>query len=185
MSSDNNTLVRLAQKGDAEAFGELYARIALDLYRFALYQTGNPVRAEDAVSDAVLAAFQNVGQLKKAQAFRSWMFSILCNTCRAQQKEKALSLRRLPLESQENSLAAPPPEEDALDLHAALRRLADDERELLLLTYVGGYNSTQLGELLHCKAGTVRARLLRTREKLQKMLSTEVLPDERTEGSNG
>ena len=48
-------LVTTAKNGDADAFGELYALYARDLYRFALYYTGSPTLAQDAVGDAVLS----------------------------------------------------------------------------------------------------------------------------------
>ena len=176
MSSDNHqtALVRRAKRGDADAFGELYAAVALDLYRFALYQTGEPTRAEDAVSDAILSAFEHIAQLKKAQAFRAWIFSILRNCCHVQQKEKAAALQRLPLETQEDVLTAPAPGTDALDLRAALQTIGDVDREIVLLSCVGGYSSDEIGELLQLRAGTVRTRLSRAKAKLRESLSTEV-----------
>ncbi|MBQ5970746.1 MAG: RNA polymerase sigma factor [Clostridia bacterium] len=176
MSSDNNqtALVRRAKKGDADAFGALYTTLATDLYRFALYQTGDPTRAEDAVSDAVLSAFEHIAQLHKAQSFRAWMFSILRNCCREQQKEKAAALQRLPLETQEAVLTVAPPAAEGMDLCAALQALNDVDREIVLLSYVGGYTSAEIGELLQFKAGAVRVRLSRARTTLQDMLSTEV-----------
>ena len=167
------TLVRLAKHGDADAFGELYAGIALDLYRFALYQTGDPVRAQDAVSDAVLLAFEHMVQLKNADAFRAWMFSILKNCCRDQQKEKAAAMQNLSLEVLNAEPAAATDVADGMDLRAALQTLGDVDREIVLLSYVGGYNSSEIGEMMHFKAGAVRTRLARAREKLKNLLSTE------------
>ena len=49
-------LIRRAQRGDVKAFSELYSRIYVELYKFALYTLKHPQEAEDAVSDTVKAA---------------------------------------------------------------------------------------------------------------------------------
>ncbi len=167
---DQKTLVRRAHAGDADAFGELYADLRHDLFRFAYYQTSSPHLAEDAVSDCVLLAFQNIRQLKKAQSVRSWFFSILLNCCRRKQREKALQTQLLDIEDccrlrgQESDPAS------HAALHMALRQLPDADRELLLLSVLFGYNSRELAKMLDTKEGTVRARLSRTKAKLRELL---------------
>ena len=80
MSSENiSNLVKKTQHGDIDSFGELYSMFAKDMFRYAFYQTSDKTLAEDAVSDAVLLAFQNIRQLKKPASFKSWLFSILLN----------------------------------------------------------------------------------------------------------
>ena len=49
-------LIRRAKRGDVKAFSELYSRIYVELYKFALYTLKHPQEAEDAVSDTVKAA---------------------------------------------------------------------------------------------------------------------------------
>lgn len=53
-------LIRRAKRGDVKAFSRLYAQIYKELYRFALYMTKHPQDAEDAVSEAVISAFENM-----------------------------------------------------------------------------------------------------------------------------
>ena len=167
---EQKTLVRRAQAGDADAFGELYAAMRQDLFRFAYYQTSSPHLAEDAVSDCVLLAFQKIRQLKKPQSVRSWFFSILLNCCREKQHEKALLTQMADIEDccrllqQESDLAS------HAALHMALRQLPDADRELLLLSVLFGYNSKELAEMTGSKSGTVRSRLSRTKDTLRAML---------------
>ena len=75
-------LIRKARRGDVKAFSELYARIYVDLYKFSLYMLKHPQDAEDAVSEAVISAYENIGSLRKEESFRSWIFKILSNQCR-------------------------------------------------------------------------------------------------------
>ena len=57
-NSPEKELIRRAKKGDVKAFSSLYARIYIELYKFALYTTKHEQDAEDAVSEAVITAFE-------------------------------------------------------------------------------------------------------------------------------
>lgn len=167
---EQKTLVRRAQAGDADAFGELYAAMRQDLFRFAYYQTSSPHLAEDAVSDCVLLAFQKIRQLKKPQSVRSWFFSILLNCCREKQREKALLTQMADIEDCCRLLQQGSDLASHAALHMALRQLPDADRELLLLSVLFGYNSKELAEMTGSKSGTVRSRLSRTKDTLRAML---------------
>ena len=52
-------------KCDAKIFAQMYEAVYTDLYRFALCMMKNRQEAEDAVSEAVVAAYENIGKLKK------------------------------------------------------------------------------------------------------------------------
>lgn len=75
-------LVQQAKQGDADAFACLYQEVYEDLYRFAVYTLKDPVDAQDAVSEAVTDAFASVRKLRRADAFKGWIFQILSVKCR-------------------------------------------------------------------------------------------------------
>ena len=170
-SSLIENLVVQAKNKNAEAFGELYSYYAKDMYRFALYYTGQPHLAEDAVSEAALNAFQNLEKLKKTGSFKAWLFSILFNCCKKQQKEKALALQRVELSAAVKISGEPFEENAAIDVKRLLSRLEDEEREILLLSFLGGYTSEEIGELLSMKPVSVRSKKARSVKKLRKMMS--------------
>ena len=58
-------LIQRARRGDSKAFARLYSEIYRDLYRFALCMLRHPQEAEDAVSEAVIAAYENISSLRK------------------------------------------------------------------------------------------------------------------------
>ena len=68
-NSPEPDLIRRARRGDVKAFARLYSRIYKDLYRFALYMTRHPQEAEDAVSETVISAYENISALKKEDSF--------------------------------------------------------------------------------------------------------------------
>ena len=74
--------VQQAKKGDSHAFARLYEIYYKDLYHFALYYTKDSITAEDAVSSAVLKAFEQLHKLRKNDAFKSWLFQITANECK-------------------------------------------------------------------------------------------------------
>ena len=76
-------------KCDTKTFAQMYETVYKDLYRFALCMMRNPQDAEDAVSDAVVAAYENIGKLKKEDSFKSWIFTILSNICKKKWRSAA------------------------------------------------------------------------------------------------
>ena len=52
-------------KCSIKKFSEMYETVYRDLYRYALCLMKNPQEAEDAVSEAVIAAYENIHKLKK------------------------------------------------------------------------------------------------------------------------
>ncbi len=80
-------------KCSIKKFSEMYETVYRDLYRYALCLMKNPQEAEDAVSEAVIAAYENIHKLKKEEAFKSWIFTILTNKCKKRLK-KALKKHR-------------------------------------------------------------------------------------------
>lgn len=64
-------LVLMAKNGDVDAFCALYDIYKDRLYGYAYYKLENCSDAEDAVQSCVLSAFQQIGMLKRAEAFSS------------------------------------------------------------------------------------------------------------------
>ena len=76
-------------KCDAKAFSKLYEQVYQDLYRYALCLMRDPHEAEDAVSTAVLSAYEHIHKLRKEEAFKNWIFTILSNICKKRLKQVA------------------------------------------------------------------------------------------------
>ena len=80
-------------KCDVDTFARMYEEIYKDLYRFALCMMKNEQDAEDAVSDAVLSGYENIRKLRDEKAFKSWMFTILANTCKKKLQNRSRKFR--------------------------------------------------------------------------------------------
>ena len=154
---------------DAHTFAQMYETIYIDLYRFALCLMKNKQDAEDAVSEAVLKAYENVGKLRDKDAFRSWIFTITANTC----KKKLREATKRKDETIDDKYISTSVEEDvglALDVRKAFFILSEEEQEIIGLSVFGGYNSKEIGKMLGLKDNTVRSKKTRALEKMSCVL---------------
>ncbi len=155
---------------DAKTFAQMYETVYQDLYRFALCMLRNPQDAEDAVSEAVVAAYENIGKLKKEDAFKSWIFTILSNIC----KKKWRNAAREETRSDEEMLFSAASEEPdigvALDVRKAFFLLEDEEQTIVGLSVFGGYTSQEIGDALKLNPNTVRSKRSRALQKMECVL---------------
>lgn len=157
---------------DSRKFAQLYEEIYKDLYRFSLCRMKNTQDAEDAVSEAVLKAYENIRKLRNEEAFKSWMFTILLNTCRKKLKESGNRQKKENTES-ENLVEVPAENLDyglALDVRKAFFVLSEEEQEIVALSVFGGYNSKEIGKQMGLNPNTVRSKRSRALEKMQCIL---------------
>lgn len=144
-------------------FTELYSTVYQDLYHFALCMMRHPQDAEDAVSEAVIAGYENIHNLRKEEAFRAWIFKITANVC----KRKLLERKRREEELSEEYAAETEHIELQIDVQNALLLLDDDEKFILALSAFGGYNSKEIGEMLDMNSSTVRSKRKRATDKMR------------------
>lgn len=163
-----------------------------DLYGAAIRLTKNEADAEDLVADAVARAWDRLDDLRDPERFRGWVFRILANSftsrCRAQEARGST----VPLDEEAHAPEAAfslferlhqpfllwwgDPERRFLDrlLREDLERAVDALPECFRLTVVladlQGFSYREIAEITDVPIGTVRSRLARGRERLQKAL---------------
>lgn len=149
-----------------EEFMRQYEKIYPKLYRTALYYMRNCQEAEDAVQDAVLAAYEKFYQLRNKEKFDSWIMQILVNRCRKRMKEwfrREDDIEEIPL----------PKEEDFAVGYAvkqAFWELKEEERLIVGLSVFCGYTSEEIAGILNKNHSTVRSRYRRALQKMRKKL---------------
>lgn len=157
--------------GSKEAFCSLYGDYKDRLYRYALYRLGDPTEAEDAVSDCVLAAWQGIGSLRSEKAFGTWIFRILSNCCASRIREMIGLRENLERIHSSGSGNASAPPSLSVELAEALSQLREEEREIVLLSIIGGFSSTEIAALTDLAPGSVRSKLSRSLAKMREFLS--------------
>ena len=164
-------LVKRAKRGDTEAFASLYSEVFQDMYRFAFYTLGNREDSKDAVSEAVLSAFSSIKNLRKEEAFRSWIFRILFVKCKERRREYANQTLELDEAALKTAFL------EGLEEHTLVRKaffeLDQEERLLIGMHLFCGYKSREIAELLHMNENTVRSKESRALKKMGQMLNGE------------
>ncbi len=162
--------VRLAVRGDTEAFSRLYAIVYEELYRTAFYSLRNEHDAADTVSETVLDAFYSIKKLRSEEAFRSWIFKILSAKIKRKQADYANASSDIESQEYENILHENFSFE-SFELAEAMYRIEDEERLILSLSVLSGYSGDEIAKICGINPSTVRSKLMRTKEKLKKLIN--------------
>ena len=165
-------LIERSKNGDCSAFSELVSQYTIEIYRFALYMTGNKEDAEDAVQNSLLSAWKSIHSLKDNSLFKAWLFKILANKCKTLLMKRNKMPDTLPVEEYEFLADY----EDAgnlissSELKDALSTLTPPDAQIILLSIIGGFTSYELGVIYNMTPGAVRTRQKRALEKLKNIL---------------
>lgn len=161
-------LISRAKRGDKRAFASLYSLYKDRLYRYALYRLGNTEDANDAVCDTVLKAYEQIGSLRKTSAFNSWIFTIHSAVCSGYIKEQ---IRKRELCSIDDFKSSDELKcslnTQSLELNEAMSVLNEQEKEIVLLSVVAGFNSKEISGLTGLSDGGVRSKLSRSLAKMR------------------
>ena len=165
-------LVLSAQRGDREAFAELVRAHQRRAYAVARAIVLDHHDAEDAVQDGFLHAYRALARFRPGEPFGAWLHRIVANAALdLQRRRKVRTAGTLP-----ETLALPfrdPAELDELRrrLVAALERLTERQRSVIVLHDVEGFRHAEIGEMLGIPEGTARSDLHHARATLRRLLS--------------
>ncbi len=145
----------------------------IDKYRNELYIVAwaileNKEDIEDAVSNAILKAYENLNQLRNVHKFKPWITTIT--------KNEALKIRKKRLtlpgdDAVENMMK--PVQEQYDELWDILQKMREEYRLVLVLFYYNDLSLKDIAQVLNMPIGTVKSRLSRGREMLKQELEGE------------
>lgn len=173
-----------AARADRQAFAAIYLRYADRLYRYALARSGSAALAEDVVSETMLAALEGLGRFDARRGtLAGWLFGIATNRLAERTRRQARWLRaadRLtrqhPTSSADDTLDSTLRGETAQVVARLLDTLDERDRQIVLLHYSAELTSSEIGEALDMRPGTVRQRLARALRAMQQRLPREPQP---------
>lgn len=172
---DEQTLVVRAQEGDARAFEALARRHQGALYRVAMRVLGDTGEAEDALQEALLAAWRQIGRFRGDSTFSTWMYRLVTNRCLSQLRRR----RPIPVgEIDTEALPAAPdsPERSAevdaglAALARALQGLSDEQQVCWVLRELEGLGYTEISAITGAGEDAVRSRIHRARVRLAEVM---------------
>jgi RNA polymerase sigma-70 factor (ECF subfamily) len=179
----------------AQVFEKTLSTRLPSLYRNALRLLGNSADAEDAVQDALLAAYTHLDQFKGQAQMSSWLTAILLNCARMQLRIRRRHIH-VPLDEPIGKVETPSvserladhrlnPEEECKDseLSARLTRfhtqLSPTLRTTFQLRDIDGLSIQETARILGKPIGTVKARSARARQKLKDLIQSSLEPRSR------
>jgi RNA polymerase sigma-70 factor (ECF subfamily) len=185
----DDQLVERVKQGDLTAFELLVRRHNQRLYRAirSVLRTGEEV--EDAMQESYFAALKHIDQFEGRAQFGTWLLKIGINEARARVRRRGrlVALDDLPEGAGTNATSAiaeqdpvRTPEQQVGSheiiavVEAAIDRLPDDYRQVLVLRMVDSLDTAETAEVLGLGEAAVRQRLHRAREMLEKDVERRV-----------
>ncbi|MFP5409600.1 MAG: sigma-70 family RNA polymerase sigma factor [Gammaproteobacteria bacterium] len=143
------------------------------LRRYARALTRDASRADDLVQDTLERALTKLDLWQPGSDLRAWLFTLMhnlfVNQIRARRPQETVidDAPDEPVSGGQSEAMA------ARDIHAALGRLPEEQREVLLLVGLEQFGYAEAAQVLGVPIGTVMSRLARAREKMRQMLAGE------------
>jgi RNA polymerase sigma-70 factor (ECF subfamily) len=161
-------LVGAALRGADTAFEQLARRHSPALRSFLRGVCRDPALADDIAQDALIRAWQRLGQLRDPAVFKSWLFGTGWRL--ASQARRASGRRERRENSWMETAAQSRPEglsmEDNMALETAMQELTPDQRACVSLCLAGGWSHGDAAEALDMPVGTVKSHIKRGRARL-------------------
>ncbi|ENY73742.1 RNA polymerase sigma factor RpoE [Aeromonas diversa] len=186
--SDQNLLdeqlVERVQRGDKNAFNLLVRKYQHKVVNLVSRYVSNPGDVPDVAQEAFIKAYRSIGSFRGESAFYTWLYRIAVNTA----KNYLTSQGRRPPSSDveadeaeyydggEALTEVSTPENLALTdeikrtVFATIESLPEDLRTAITLRELEGLSYEEIAEIMECPVGTVRSRIFRAREAIDKKL---------------
>lgn len=186
MTSDDidQELVRRVQRGDKQAFNLLVQRYQHRLIKMIGRYVNDPSDAQDVAQEAFIKAYRALPNFRGDSSFYTWIYRIAANTA----KNWLVAQRRRPpgsdidAQDAEQFLGDPALQEtdtpeglaqrDEVErtVFAAIEGLPDDLRTAITLREIDGLSYEEIAAAMECPVGTVRSRIFRAREAIDRQL---------------
>ncbi len=177
-------LVRRTQQGDQAAFGLLVVKYQHRLAKLVSRYIYDSAEVEDVCQEALIKAYRAIGNFRGESAFYTWLYRIAVNTA----KNYLISQGRRPpktdidaedavqIEAGAAMRETGTPEANALTrelaetVTRAVEQLPEDLRMAITLREIEGLSYDEIAEVMDCPIGTVRSRIFRARDAIDREL---------------
>ncbi len=149
-----------------EEFADLVLTYQQSMYRFALGIVRNKQDAEDALSAAIMKAYEHLASLRDQDKFKPWIMTIIANEAKNMLSKNS----RLQLVN-DVAVFIEEAEENRNDVWDSVMELGEQHRQIVILYYYDGFSTREIARILKVPEGTVKSRLSRARESLKELLS--------------
>jgi RNA polymerase sigma-70 factor (ECF subfamily) len=177
-------LVRRVQRGERGAFDLLVLRYQHRVVKLVARLLRDPAEAEDVAQEAFVKAYRAIGSFRGDSAFYTWLYRIAVNTARntmASRQRRPLDYEADLSESEQSAVDSrmrhgDTPEAAVLSdeihdtVNRAVEELPEDLRTAIILREIEGLSYEEIAAAMDCPVGTVRSRIFRAREAIDRHL---------------
>ena len=174
-------LVELAQKGDGEAFGQLYDAYSDTVYRYIYYRVSNRPLAEDLTSETFLRALRRISTFTwQGRDFGAWLVTIARNLVADHFKSSRYRLEVPTGEMLDSDETESSPEESVLAylsnkaLLDAVRQLNSQQQECVTLRFLHGLSVAETAKIMGKNDGAIKTLQYRAIRTLARMLPVDL-----------
>lgn len=172
-------LVVRAQRGDSNAFAELYAQTYNKVYNYACHYLKDTHLAQDAVQEVYISALKNLSKLNDPTLFIAWLNQISFHTCYDMMKKNAAYSNNSDPELLEliaDESVSINPEQQTMDkdeherLDNAIKQLSPYEQQLIRMRYFNDMKLEDIADALETSLSTVKRHVNAAKDKLADIL---------------
>ena len=187
---DEQLILEYQQNNDESALVTLFNRYKAHILNFALRILGNRTDAEDVASDCFLTLFKKRYIYRADTKFSTWLFTVARNLCINRiRKRKKFGSMWFKKDCSHYEQWDIPDEKDIADtmlekteasimVKKAILKLADEQKEALILREYHNMNYADISEIMNCSLEKVKILIFRAREQLKIELSSFILEGE-------
>lgn len=185
---DDVSLVRRFREGQEEAFDDLVRKHQQRVFNIAYQILRSYEDANEVAQDTFVKVYRHLAEFRGESAFTTWLYQIVTNLSRnrvrfnqRRHKDDSVSIDAtrddedgLPLIQLADPAQTPDRvtavNEETMLIDAAMKKISEGHREVLVLRVTQGLSYEEIAAVLACTLGTVKSRIARAREELQKVL---------------
>ncbi|ELC8443852.1 sigma-70 family RNA polymerase sigma factor [Clostridium perfringens] len=167
-------LIKESIKGNKESFGILIKNNKEYLYKMAFLYVKDEQDALEVIHETVYRAFLNIGRLKKAKFFNTWITRILINVSIDFLKKKGNSEildESTAIIKEKSSIST----EERLDLYNAIDLLNDNYKTVIIMMYFNDMKIKDIAKVMEVPENTVKTYLRRAKQALGEVLKEDYL----------
>lgn len=161
------------QKGDMQAFEQLFELYKYKALRTVYSMTRDKDVSEDIVQEVFVVCYTSIKDLKNPEYFKTWFYRILTRTTwRYMEKEKRLIpveeiFRKSEASNENSSLDKLEQKESAELIYQEIQKLQPKLQTTIILYYYNEFSVKEIAQIMGCFEGTVKSRLYTGRRRLK------------------
>jgi len=180
--NEDMQLIQAAQAGDKQAFNALVTKYQFKVFKIVARYISDPSEVMDVAQDTFIRVYKAIGSFRGDSSFYTWLYRIAVNTAK---NHLIAQIRRVPyldneiseidgqtLSSMLKEYGTPERmlicDEFENILNGVIQHLPSDLRTTIILREMEGLSYEEISEILSCPIGTVRSRIYRARETIEK-----------------